>query len=279
MKLLLAYPAAWRERYGDELASLIEADSEGGRVPWGVKLDVIRAGLAERLRSSGPPEVRIRAGVLLVLKSWAAFVVAGIAFAKTAEHWRAVTPESDRRVPTAAFAGVLLGAELGTLAVLLGIVLVARPLFTFLRAGGWQKIHRPVLRAIGASGLTVAVFLPVVVWAHHLTSAQRNGGDWLYGSAFVVLAVCSVVSIALWTHAAVVTACQLTLTRAALGRETLLAVATTIGMAAMTIAATVWWTHVYSALPLRPLVLTLAMAAATVLATFGTFRSARALRA
>ena len=187
MKLLLAYPAAWRERYGDELASLIEADSGGGRVPWRVKLDVIRAGLAERVRSSGPPEARIRAGVLLVLESWAAFVVAGLAFAKTTEHVAA----------NAAYTGVHVAAGVGMLAVVLGIALVARPLFAFLRAGGWQTIHRPVVRAIGATGLTVVAFVPVVVWAHHLTNAQRNGSDWLYTSAFLVVVVFGVASIGL----------------------------------------------------------------------------------
>ena len=90
-------------------------------------VDVIAAGL----RCSGcgarawpattvPPERRIRAGVLLVLSSWAAFVVAGLGLAKTAEHWQAVTPQPDRGVPAAAYDAVLLGAALGTFAVLLG---------------------------------------------------------------------------------------------------------------------------------------------------------------
>jgi hypothetical protein len=92
---------------------------------------VIKAGLTQRLRSSGlvgddlPPELRIRAGVLLVLSAWAAFVVAGLGFAKTAEHWQTVTPQPDRGVPAAAYDGVLLGAGLGTLAVVLGIMLAA----------------------------------------------------------------------------------------------------------------------------------------------------------
>ena len=192
-RLLRAYPPAWRERYGRELLSLLEADSENGRISWRVKFDVIGAGLVQRLRSCGlagdevPPEGRIRAGVLLVLSSWAVFVVVGLAFAKTAEHWQAVTPRPDRGVPAAAYDGMLLAAELGTLAVLLGIALTARPLLAFLRAGGWTKIHGPVLRAIASTGLTFAVFSGVVAWAHHLTNAQRNGGDWHYGVAFLVV--------------------------------------------------------------------------------------------
>jgi len=273
-RLLRLYPAAWRERYGDELMSLIEADATAGRLSLRVRFDVVRAAFAQRLRSSGPagdavpPEGRIRAGVLLVLSSWAAFVVAGLAFAKSTEH-----VGSD-----AAYTWVQLAAGVGTLAVVLGIALVARPLSAFLRAGGWQKIHRPVLRAIAASGLTLIAFVSLVVWAHRLTYAQRNGSDWLYGAAFLVVAACVVASIGLWTHAAVVTARRLALTRALLAGEAALASVTTLAMAVMTVAATLWWTRVDGAQLPRMVLLTLVMAAATAVATTGTLRSARALR-
>jgi hypothetical protein len=280
--LLRAYPPSWRERYGDELVSLIEADSGGAKVSLRVMLDVIGAGLMQRLRSSGlagdevPPERRARAGVLLVLSSWTMFVVAGLGFAKTAEHWQTITPHADQGVPAAAYDGVLLAAEFGTLAVLLGIVLTARPLVAFLRAGGWQQIHRPVLRALGSTGLTVVVLMGVVNWAHHLTEGQRNGGDRLYAAAFVALVLCGVASIGLWTRTAVVTAGKLALTRTALRRETRLATATAVTMAVMTVSATIWWTSVYGA-PTRMIVMTLVMLAATALAATGVFRSVRAL--
>ena len=115
--------------------------------------------------------------MLLVLSSWAAFVVPGLAFAKTTEHAAA----------NAAYTWVQVAAALGTLTVLLGVALVAQPLAGFLRVGGWQTIHRPYLRAIGATGLTVVAFVPLVIWAHHLTNAQRNGGDRLYTCAFLVV--------------------------------------------------------------------------------------------
>jgi hypothetical protein len=282
--LLRAYPATWRERYGDELASLIEAESDGRRVALRVKVDVIAAGSAQRLRSSGlagdevPSERRIRAGVLLVLSSWAAFVVAGLGFAKSAEHWQAITPQPDHGVPAGAYVGVLLAATLGTLAVLLGIALTARPLVAFLRAGGWHQIHRSVLRALGSTGLTVVVLVGVAAWGHHLTNGQRNGGDLLYGAAFLALALCCVASIGLWTRAAVVTASKLALTGEALRRETFLAATTAVSMAVATGSATIWWTSVYGAPP-RMVAMTLVMFAATTLAAMGSFRSVRALRA
>jgi hypothetical protein len=161
--------------------------------------------------------------------------------------------------------------------VLLGVVLVARPLYAFLRAGGWQMIHRPVLRALGSTGLTFVVLVAVVVWAHQLTDAERNGGDRLYGVAFVALAAYGVFSIALWTHAAVVIARLLALTSASWRRETFLAALTTVTMIVMTVAATVWWASVYEALPARMVELTLVMLGASALATVGTVQSLRAL--
>jgi hypothetical protein len=203
--------------------------------------------------------------VLLVLESWAAFVVAGLAFAKTAEHAR----------PATAYDIVLLASELGTLAVLLGIVLAVRPLLAFLRAGGWREIHRPVLRATAATGLTAIVLVVVVAWAHQLTNGQRNGGDGLYSAAFIVLFVCVTASIGLWTRAAVVTARHLPLNRASLRREAFLAATTTITMAVMTVSATIWWASVYGSLSVRMIGITGVMLAATALATAGTVRAVR----
>ncbi len=122
------------------------------------------------------------------------------------------------------------------------------------------------------------MLLGVVEWADRLTNAQRNGGDRLYSAGFLLLVVCGVVSIALWTHAAVVTARQVALSRATLRWETFLAGTSTVTMAVMTVSATVWWASVYGA-PVRMVCLTLVMVASTLLATVGTFRSVRALRA
>jgi hypothetical protein len=216
--------------------------------------------------------------VLVVLSAWAAFVVAGLGFAKTAEHWQAVTPRVDRGVAAAAYGGVLLGATLGTLAVLLGIMLTLPPLVAFLRTGGWKKIHRPVLRAMGATGLTAFVLLGVIFWAHRLTAVQRNGGDVLYATAFLVLCLCVIGSIGLWTRAAVATAGELALSSASLRWETILAAATTVTMVGMTLSSTVWWASAAGSSPGHMLGLTLLMVAATSLATAGTFRSVQALR-
>jgi hypothetical protein len=286
-RLLLFYPRRWRQRYGQELLALVEACSDGRGASGRIRLDVIRAGLLQRLRSSGlvgdevPPEARAKAGLLLVLGSWSLFVVAGIGLQKTSEHWQAVTPHGARAVPAAAFGGVVVAAAIGSVLVLLGIALAVGPLAGFLRAGGWRHLWRSVLGAICLSGLTAVVLAGVVAWAHHLTDAQRNGGSLLYGSAFLLLAVCGIGSIAAWTYAACAAARRLTLDPRTLRLEALIAAAVSVAMAAMTGAAAIWWASVEraapaflgSGLPLRMTALTLTMLAATVFAGAGTLRA------
>jgi hypothetical protein len=283
-RLLFLYPRAWRERYGQELLEIVEAASGDGRMPMRIRIDVIRAGLSQRLRSSGlvgdelPPEARARAGVLLVLCSWAAFVIAGIGLQKTAEHWQAFTPHSEQAVPAAAFGSLVVAAAIGSAAVLLGIALTMPALVAFLRSGGWRTIRRPAVCAVCLSALTAVVLVAVVIWAHQLTGAQRNGGDLLYAGAFLLLAACSVGSIAAWTLAAVATARHLALTRATLRLEALLAAAVSLTMATMTAAGCVWWASLAGASPTflaadRMLALGLTMLATTALAFTGTIRA------
>jgi hypothetical protein len=54
MMLLRVYPRAWRNRYGDELVALLGAEP----LTWRERLNVIGAGIRERLRGSGPAELR-----------------------------------------------------------------------------------------------------------------------------------------------------------------------------------------------------------------------------
>ena len=122
------------------------------------------------------------------------------------------------------------------------------------------------------------MLLGVIFWAHRLTVEQRNGGDVLYAAAFLVLCLCAIASIGLWTRAAVVTAEELALSSASLRWETFLAAATTVTMVAMTVSSTIWWASVAGSSPVHMLGLTLLMVAATSLATAGTFRSVQALR-
>ncbi len=289
-RLLIVYPRPWRERYGEEFAAVLEAEGERGGLGLAPTLDLIGAGLVERLRSTGlvgeelPPSVRIRSGLLAVLCAWAVFVVAGSWFSKIAEHWNAATPRPERLLPSVAFHVLSVGAVLGAVCVVAGVLLVLRPIVSALRRGGWQAVRAPLLAALASSGLTVAAAAPVIGWAHRLTSLQRNGGDWHYSGAFMLIVVLGITSIGLWTRAAVVMAGRLVLPALTLRRETLLAAAVTVAMAGMTVAAVIWWVAVEAAapgffgsgVPVFMIFDTLGMVLASLLALAGLARALRA---
>jgi hypothetical protein len=209
------YPAAWRERYGEELSALVE-DTYGpdARVPRRARLRLARAGIGERfceLAGGHDPDPgdRSRAGVLLVLCGWACFVAAGSAVAKFAEHWDSMTPRTARSLPTASFDALQWAAAVGAVLVLVGIAATAPTVVRTLRrkggAGGtggavftvgtggtWALVRRLPLppgvgRLLGALGVMLTMVMTVVLvttvlwWAalagdgSRLLSGSRNG--------------------------------------------------------------------------------------------------------
>jgi hypothetical protein len=173
----------WRERYGDDLAAYMDVSFGSGPLPWRARVSLVIGGVRERARlcrvggdSASPPE-RIRTGVLVVLCSWTAFVVAGSSFAKLPEHFDDALPTGrDAHHIADLTYSAIRGAPLvaGTV-VLAGALLALPPLLRFLRSGGWPTLGRHVARATACTALTAGVTLPLVIWAHHLSVHQRNG--------------------------------------------------------------------------------------------------------
>jgi len=245
--LLRWYPATWRERYGDELDALM-ADSLGGRPPSPrFRLSIAWAGLRERAHGSGlvgdgsPPAERVRGGSLLVLCAWTAFVVGGVGFSKTSEHFVGTVPASGRPLSTGSFDAVQVLASVGAVLVVLGAVLVLPAFVRFLGAGGWPAIRRRVLWAGAATVVTVAAVIPLGVIAHRLNSAQRNGADWHYSVGFAVVALASVATLALWTAAAVAAVQRMELRTGLVVAESALATALAAVMVLITGSTALWW--------------------------------------
>lgn len=279
-RLLRLYPPSWRDRYGEELAHVI-VESSGDRIPWQVRLDVVRAGGRERLRAAGlsgdgAPHEQVRGGALLVLCAWALFVIAGLAAQKLSEHWQDLTPVADHGLPQGAFAVLMVGAVCGAILVLAGIAVV----IPSLRAGGWEAIRGALRPPLALTGLAVAPTVAVIVWAHGLTPAQRDGHDTAYAVAFVGWAVLCGACLLGWTGSAVSIARRLQLRGPTLRAEACLAVAVTVAMAVMTAATVVWWGALGDeVLSLELILATALMVVATSLATVGSRRAMRALPA
>ena len=245
--LLRWYPPAWRERYGEELVVLME-DHLGEQSPrFKVKLSLVWAGLRERAHQSGlvgvqlSPAERARAGSLLVLCAWTAFVLAGASFSKASEHFAQALPVASRAVPQGAFDVVAVLGVIGAMLVAFGAIAALPAFVQFVHAGGWSSIRGRVLRAAVLTVMTVGAVIALGAWAHHLSEFQRNGGDGLYSGAFVAWALLVAGTLAQWTAAGVVAARRIDLTRRLLHIETVLAVAVAGAMVVITAAAALWW--------------------------------------
>ena len=103
-RLLLWYPRAWRERYGDEFSELLLADIAERPRSWSRALDVARSGAAVRFGLGGAVSSSEQAGAELAVfaGSTAAFVVFGAAiWAQLAIGWqwsRPTTPATSAAI-------------------------------------------------------------------------------------------------------------------------------------------------------------------------------------
>ncbi len=242
------YPRSWRVRYGDELVALLD-EEYGDHPPSLVRLGLVTGGLRQRARQSGltgdsaPAADGVRAGALVVFAAWTAFVVAGASFAKFAEHFDEALPHRTEahHVPDLAFTVLQTVAGVAGVVVVAGAVLALPAFVRFLRAGGWTSVRGHVLRALTCTGVTVAATVPLLAWAHHLTSEQRNGGLHWYGAAFLMGAALIALTLTLWTVVAVAAARRVEFTQAVLIAEATLAVVIAGAMVVMVGATAVWW--------------------------------------
>lgn len=297
---LRCYPAAWRKRYGEELKDLILATSGEGGVPWRTRADLLRSGAFERLRNFGlggdsPAADQVRAGALIVLCAWAIFLVGGFTLQRFAENWSTLRPDTAVTTAQAAFVAVQALAPIAGLIVLLGIAAALPSMLSLLRAGRWQEIRRPIVRAIPFTLAAIVSFMVIAVWAHQLDGPQRNGHDAAYAAGFVAMALICCACLCAWTVAAVAVARRIELTSMLLRVQARLAAAASLAMLTITLATGVWWATLAGnapwvlhgdnaagpASPVTPqlLVAGTLMAFATALAAFGAFWALRALPA
>ena len=242
------YPLSWRARYGDELIALLD-DEYGSHLPALVRLSLVTGGLRQRARQSGltgdsaPAADGVRAGALVVLAAWTAFVIAGASFAKFSEHFDEALPHSmgAHRVPDLAFTVLQTVAGVASILVVAGALLAVPAFVRFLRADGWSSVRGHFLRALACTAVTVAATVPLLVWAHHLTPHQRNGGLHWYGALFLIWAVLIVITLTLWTVVAVAAGRRVDLTSAVLTAEATLAAAIAVAMVVMVGATAIWW--------------------------------------
>ncbi len=244
-RILRAYPPAWRERYGDELEALIEDTLDGHRPSVRFQLSIVRSGLGERGRAFGLTgdarswEDRARAGGLVVMCAWSAFIMAGLVLAKRAEH---AGGHGAIELITVVALGALAACVTGVLAA---VPSIAR----FIGGGGWVSVATAIRRSVGVSLLGLAATVGLVLLAGTVPAAERETGTFGYDLAFFGWAAIIVLALASWTAVVVVLGRRVPASAGVLAVEAFTAVVVTAAMVAMTAMVIQWWHSLGSAAP------------------------------
>lgn len=124
---LLAYPLAYRRRYGEEMRALLDDVPADGRAV----VDLFRGAAVAHLRPVPgcglAAEVRLRLGVGGVLVCWAAFAVAGLAFYKSVEGYPFSAAGEAHPALGASYLAVQIAAVVASIAVVAGAALRRTP--------------------------------------------------------------------------------------------------------------------------------------------------------
>jgi hypothetical protein len=154
---LLAYPLAYRRRYGEEMQALLDDAPADGRAV----VDLFRGALIAHLRPAPGcglvAEDRLRLGVGGVLACWAAFVVAGLAFYKSVEGYPFSAAGEAHPALGASYLSVQIAAVVASIAVVVGAALRRAP------------------RLVVAAGIVVTAAMLAIVGAVALYAISLSG--------------------------------------------------------------------------------------------------------
>jgi hypothetical protein len=254
VNLLRWYPRAWRERYGEELLTLIQDTLDEGRPTWRLRLGVIWGGLRERAHQAGH-------GVRTAVKPpagparWGTALVAGLIFAGLPENLAQSPPQARGWQATAALDAVLAAVGL-TGAVVLASGLAALPaLVRFLRAGGWPKIRRRAGWAAGATVVAGGGLAGLVLVTGSHSAAQLNA-SWAYLAGVFATGLAVTVAIGLWATTVAATARHLRLAPRVRVAQLMLGDVTPAAVTVVLVTLACWWavtqTTVWLGGPPRP---------------------------
>jgi hypothetical protein len=245
-RLLRWYPRAWRERYGQELLVLIQDTLDDGRPTWRLRLGVIWGGLRERGHQAGRA-VRAADKWRTGVDRWSLFVT-GVVLASVPEAVRG-SPSQARGWPAAAADGVLAAVALTGVVVLASGLTALPALIRFLRAGGWPKVRRRIMKAAGATVVAGGVLAGVSAVSGSRSLAQLNT-SWVFAFGNLAAALVIAVTIGLWAGAAVATARHLTLAPRVRAAQLILGTVTTIMLMVMFVSLILWWSAAQSSVVL-----------------------------
>jgi hypothetical protein len=161
---LALYPLAYRRRYGEEMATLLEDTTPSPAVIFDLLRGAARAHLRPEpaVAAEVGPDERLRLGLGSVLLCWVLFAIAGLALYKTTENG-ASEAGGEPGLLGGLHLCIQVLAALGSLAVVVGLLGIAVPGRVVRLTGACAAVV--VAAMIGIALLTVAYLVTVVVAA------------------------------------------------------------------------------------------------------------------
>jgi hypothetical protein len=246
-RVLRWYPTRWRSRYEEEFLAYLDDRYGQTRLPRRALFSIAFSGLRERGRESGligdrvPASHQRKSGALVILVAWSIMILGGAVLQKSSEHFNSSLSTQSRFIARAAFDTTAVAGVVGCLFVMAGAA-AAIPAFTrHLRAERWSSVRRSFTKPLIATVLLLGAAGGLSVWAHELDSAQRNGSNDWYTSAFLACVFLVVVTIALWTRALVGVAIRCDFTARELQRESFLALGVSLSSLCVLAGTIAWW--------------------------------------
>ncbi|HEY5982424.1 MAG TPA: hypothetical protein VIU38_03060, partial [Anaerolineales bacterium] len=255
--LLALYPAAWRERYGEEFAALLE---QGLHSPLDV-VDVLLGALDAHLALSPESNWRkiemsnkLRTAILLVFTAYIGFVIAGLGVYGFADDSPFISMMSSNAGLLISWRMIQLGAVVGLVSVVVGgaplaWMLIGRGLTSQRESLRWLLV--PI-----ASFVVFAAYLGVMVYLSQgntlpPASASPMGLRLLWGLVGVFILGAILSTFAVWK---IVTATDTEKTGAVprispFEYAVTPAIIATLAMAAMFVASAAWFWFAFSARP------------------------------
>jgi hypothetical protein len=162
-------------------------------------------------------------------------------FAKFSEHWSFATPPAHRTLPSVGDSAVLWAGVTGAILVLAAGAIATPAFVRFVRAERWVSIRRFVVRDALALGTAVFLTAGLSVWAHRLSSGQRNGGSVGYEIFFLLCCLSIVLAIIVATSSVISITRQLSFSQQILRTLSVMALGLTLLMTVVVVGTAVWW--------------------------------------
>ena len=184
---LRAYPPSFRDRYGGELAALVEDLPPSGLHTAGLFAGAARAWVRPAFSGADATRGRLQASVLTVWAAWCAgFLLAPAAFKAVLDPPAPQVDETVRRLLDASAASFALGCAIAAVG---GSLLATRTMLPALRDRRWSVL-RPLAPVVVLGLLEVAGLLALALLAPTPTPlVVVVAGAWLVGLAALLVSL------------------------------------------------------------------------------------------